>query len=445
MKTKLINTVLFSLLFAGEIFAQDVTTVRANNSDISDNLNLQAIASIFGDSRDLEDFERRLNDPDAQISNLDLNNDNRVDYLRVIEVTENNTHVVILQSVLAADTFQDVATIEVERDNNNNVTVQVVGDTYIYGSNYIYEPVYVVRPPLFNVFWVSSYRPYYSPWYYGYYPTYYNYWAPCAPYRYRNHIHNHINVRNNYVYVNTRRSTRAVSLYNTRRSNAYERQHPNNSFTSRNNNVTNRHQLEQTRGNAVSTRNTRSVNNATSVRNSTTRNNSNTTFNNSSNRNNNAVRANGTAPSVRNTSPSVTAPSRGTSTVRNTDLNNNSSSVRSNNGGTQSVRNYNSDAPSVRNNNSSTQPIRNTAPTRVYTAPSNNNSNSVRTTNAPAQVRSFTPGSNNNSVRNTPSSAPSVRTQNAPQVRSTPAAAPQRQSTPAASSRGNNGGGRRGN
>ena len=87
MKTKLINTVLFSLLIAGEIFAQDVTTVRANSSDISDNLNLQAVASIFGESNDLEDFERRLNDPNAQISNLDLNGDNRVDYLRVIEVT----------------------------------------------------------------------------------------------------------------------------------------------------------------------------------------------------------------------------------------------------------------------------------------------------------------------------------------------------------------------
>lgn len=431
MKTKLINTVLFSLLLTGEIFAQDVTTVRANNSDISDNLNLQAVASIFGDSRDLEDFERRLNDPDAQISNLDLNNDNRVDYLRVIEVTENNTHVVILQSVLGEDTFQDVATIEVERDNNNNVTVQVVGDTYIYGSNYIYEPVYVVRPPLFNVFWVSSYRPYYSPWYYGYYPTYYTYWAPCAPYRYRSHIHNHINVRNNYVYVNTGRSSRAVALYNTRRANAYERQHPNNSFSSRNNNVSNRYQLEQTRGNAVSTRGTRSVNNATSLRNS------NNTFNNSSNRynnNSNAVRENGTSTSVRNTPSSYNSSStRSTSTVRNTDVNNNSS-VRNNNG-TSTVRNYNSDAPS--------SSVRNPSLTKIYTAPSNN---SVRTNTAPASVRNYTPAvnNNNNTVRNMPVSTPSVRTQNTPAVRSTPAAAPQRQSAPAATSRGGNGG-RRGN
>ncbi|MXN90526.1 hypothetical protein GR160_04750 [Flavobacterium sp. Sd200] len=417
MKTKLINTVLFSFLLAGEIFAQDVTTVRANNSDISDNLNLQAVASIFGDSRDLEDFERRLNDPDAQISNLDLNGDNRVDYLRVIEVTENNTHVIILQSVLGEDTFQDVATIEVERDNDNNVTVQVVGDTYIYGSNYIYEPVYVVRPPLFNVFWVSSYRPYYSPWYYGYYPTYYTYWAPCAPYRYRNHIHTHINVRNTYVYVNTRRSSRAVAIYNTRRTNAYERQHPNNSFSSRNNNAVNRYQLEQTRGNAVTNRGTRSLNNATLHSSKSTNG-----FSNSSRYNGNNVRVNNTSTSVRST------PSTGNSGVsRNTKFNDNSSTdVRSNNSNT--VRNY--------NNNSTT--VRSSSPAKTYSAPQNNNS--VRS-NQQSTVRSYTPASNNNSVRSNPSS--SVRSQNTPTVRSTPAAAPQRQASPSAPTQ--RGGGRRGN
>jgi cystathionine beta-lyase family protein involved in aluminum resistance len=57
----------------------------------------------FGDSRNLQDFERRLNDPELQISNLDLNNDNEVDYLRVIETVENRTHVIIIQSILDND------------------------------------------------------------------------------------------------------------------------------------------------------------------------------------------------------------------------------------------------------------------------------------------------------------------------------------------------------
>src|SRR5688572_31374348 len=105
MKTQILNTALFTLFLTGNIFAQDVTTVRANTTDISDNLDLRAVASIFGESRDLEDFERRLNDPDVQISNLDLNGDGRVDYLRVIEANERNTHLIILQAVLGIDTY----------------------------------------------------------------------------------------------------------------------------------------------------------------------------------------------------------------------------------------------------------------------------------------------------------------------------------------------------
>lgn len=102
-------------------------TVVAQNYDISDNLDLQAVASIFGESKDLEDFERRLNDPSIQISNLDLNGDNYVDYLRVVEIAEGDVRIIVIQAVLGQDQFQDVATIEMERQRNKTVHVQVVG------------------------------------------------------------------------------------------------------------------------------------------------------------------------------------------------------------------------------------------------------------------------------------------------------------------------------
>ena len=252
MKTSLLTFASFAL-FALNTNAQDITTVNAKNSDISDNLDLRAVASLFGDSEDLQDFERRLNDPKNRISNLDLNNDGRVDYLRIIESVEKGTHLIIIQSVLDRDVFQDVATVEVERDSNNQVQVQVVGDVYMYGQNYIYEPVYVQRPVIYNTFWVGSYSPYYSPWYWNYYPVYYTYWAPYPIYTYRRHIHQHINVHHHYNYANHRRSSRAVAMHSTRRANGYESQHPNRSFTQRNN-VTNRYELEQTRSNSGSNR-----------------------------------------------------------------------------------------------------------------------------------------------------------------------------------------------
>ncbi|MGC4039855.1 MAG: hypothetical protein QM710_03425 [Flavobacterium sp.] len=116
MKTKILSLAILSIWSITSVFAQDRTTVTATNSDISDNLDLRAVASIFGDSKDLGDFEKRLNDPNAQISNLDLNNDNRVDYLRVIETVEGNAHIIVIQAVLGLDTYQDIATVEVERE-----------------------------------------------------------------------------------------------------------------------------------------------------------------------------------------------------------------------------------------------------------------------------------------------------------------------------------------
>jgi uncharacterized membrane protein YgcG len=246
MKTKLFFTSILSLLLAAS-FAQDKTTVNAKSSEISDNLDLRAVASIFGDSKDLEDFERRLNDPKTQISNLDLNDDNQVDYLRVIESVEGRTHLIVVQSVLGKDTFQDVATIEVEKDNNNNTRIQVVGDVYMYGSNYIYEPVYVHTPIIYASFWYDNYRPYCSSWYWDYYPTYYSFWNPFPIFRYRHNVGLWINYDHHYNYGTTRHCASAYNNYYGRRGNGYERQHPNHSFNIRNSGYTNRQELDRTR------------------------------------------------------------------------------------------------------------------------------------------------------------------------------------------------------
>ncbi|WP_293872231.1 hypothetical protein [Flavobacterium sp.] len=261
MKTKILTFLLLIVLSISKNYAQDRTTVTATSSDISDNLDLKAVASIFGDSRDLNDFERRLNDPKIQISNLDLNEDNQVDYLRVIETIERNTHLIVIQSVLGRDTFQDVATIEVQRDRHNNVQVQVVGDVYMYGSNYIYEPVYVTTPVIYNSFWTGNYHPYYSSWNWGYYPSYYYAWSPFPIFRYRNHIGICINNYNYYNYVSYRRCQVAYNLYRGRRCNGYENRYLDRSFGFRNSGYSNSYDLNQHRIlNTVASRNEVAVN-----------------------------------------------------------------------------------------------------------------------------------------------------------------------------------------
>jgi hypothetical protein len=248
MKTQLILFNLLASVFTTQIQAQNRTIINATNSEISDNLDLKAVASIFGESNNLQDFERRLNDPNLPISNLDLNNDNQVDYLRVIETMENQTHVIIIQDVLARNTYQDVATIIVEKDNYNAVNVQIVGDSYLYGQNYIYEPIYYKTPSIYSVFWNSNYRPYYSAWNWNIYPSYYYTWNPYPVFRYRNNMRHSINSYNQYNYGAYRRSSIAISLYsNSRRSNGYERQHPDYSFSRRNSDINNRFELDQRR------------------------------------------------------------------------------------------------------------------------------------------------------------------------------------------------------
>lgn len=248
MKTKIIYFALFTFFFANSMLAQTKTTVNASNSEISYNLDLKAIASIFGDVNNLEDFETRLNDTKLKISNLDLNNDNEVDYLRVIESVEDKTHLIIIQAVLEKDVFQDVATIEVEKDAKNQTQVQIVGDVYVYGTNYIYEPVYVRTPSIFSYLWVSNYSPYRSVWNWRFYPRFYSYWNPFPIYKYRKNIRNCINFNNTYNYSNVRRSSVAVNLHLNLRANSYEAQNPERSFIRRNSLETkNRHELELNR------------------------------------------------------------------------------------------------------------------------------------------------------------------------------------------------------
>ncbi len=211
---KKLMLLILSAFFVINLISQDVTTVTATSDSVAQNLDLKAVASVFGESNDLEDFEKRLNDPDSHISNLDLNHDGEVDYLRVVEDSENNTHVVTIQAVMGKDKYQDVATIDVEKDEKDNTTVQVVGDVNMYGPNYIIEPVYVHPPVIITWFWGPLYHPWVSPFHWGYYPHFYHPWPPVPPPRYHNNVQVNINIHNTYNHVNVRRSNNSYNIYN---------------------------------------------------------------------------------------------------------------------------------------------------------------------------------------------------------------------------------------
>ena len=172
--------------------ADETVTVTATSTDISENLDLKTVATLFGQAKDLEQFEQMLNNPDSAFSNLDLNGDGQVDYLRVIETADGSRHLVVIQAVLAKDVYQDVASIFVEKDpETQSVTVQVIGDEYIYGTNYIIEPVYVYRPYIYDWFWGPDWVCWYSPYYWDYWPGWWHPYYCVAPYIYWDHCYWH--------------------------------------------------------------------------------------------------------------------------------------------------------------------------------------------------------------------------------------------------------------
>ena len=244
MKTKVASLLVVFSLITTLCMAQEKITVEAKSTDISNNLDLKAVSTVFGESKNLEEFEKKLNDYDSQISNLDLNNDGQVDYLRVIEKNENGVHVVTIQAVLDKDVYQDVASIIVEKDQNNNPTVQVIGDPYLYGNNYIIEPAYAYTPSIFSFFWGVNYFAWNSPYYWGYYPTYYHHYRPYEVNEYYSHVYSHINHNQRYYYTNRVRNASALRIISSNRRNDLGVRQPERSFSNRNSNVRNKRDFE---------------------------------------------------------------------------------------------------------------------------------------------------------------------------------------------------------
>ncbi|MDR3093268.1 MAG: hypothetical protein LBU62_01320, partial [Bacteroidales bacterium] len=228
------------------------TVVVETHDDISYHLDLRAVASIFADSRNLEDFEYRLNSNNS-ISNLDLNNDGFIDYLRVVESFEKSVHVIIIQSALSQREFQDVATIVVD-----NKKVQIIGDPYIYGTNYVIVPVYHSPPVIYTTIYAPHYVYYRSPYYGGYYPAYYHTRPPVHTNVYVTNVNVYVNNNHRYTYTTKSSSSRTVT---TMRSNIsrrdYSTSHPQQSFVNRNSNARNTQEL-QTRNAKTTSNSTRS-------------------------------------------------------------------------------------------------------------------------------------------------------------------------------------------
>jgi len=217
-------------------WADETITVTANSEDISQALDLKAVATLFGTVKNVEEFETLLNNPDSAFTNLDLNGDGLVDYLRVVETSADNKHLVVIQAVLAKDVFQDVASIYVEKDEvTGEVTTQVIGDEYVYGANYVIEPVYIYRPYIYDWFWDPFWVCWTSPFYWDFYPHWWHHWHCWTMDRYWHHCYHwhHYHPYCSFRYASSPRPA-YQNMRHTVARHEYARAHHDRSFASRN-------------------------------------------------------------------------------------------------------------------------------------------------------------------------------------------------------------------
>ncbi|MCX6296644.1 MAG: hypothetical protein NTX97_11375 [Bacteroidetes bacterium] len=232
-----------------------------------DNLNLYAVLDLFQKSETFEVFEKKLNSEDSKINNLDLNNDDKIDYIKVIDHQTGESHAVVLQVLVNEKETQDVAVIEIEKDKNGKVMVQIVGNEELYGKDYIVEPTEndptakVVNPnkksdttvsadgktviinnttnnynttnnttnnnvassldnyvvvsnwPMVHYIYAPAYVVYVSPWYWYSYPMWWNPWTPWYWHNYYWHHYDHFH-NNHYGHYHRTYDYRAPNAHN---------------------------------------------------------------------------------------------------------------------------------------------------------------------------------------------------------------------------------------
>jgi uncharacterized membrane protein YgcG len=234
-----------------------------------DNFDLYAVLDVFQKSKTIEDFEKSINDEKTKINNLDLNDDKKVDFIKVETKKKGEDFTFILRDPISKTETQDVAVIFVSKDKNKKVTLQIVGDKELYGKDYIVEPtpggnkgvtanpgytgsnpvtvnvpastttVIVEQAPIVQYVYSPAYVPYYPPYYYGYYPPYFAAFTVMAVGIYRhNHYHYHgggYGYHNSNVYVNHN----SFNNYNNSYRNTSNRVSHNNINSGNRNNVNN--------------------------------------------------------------------------------------------------------------------------------------------------------------------------------------------------------------
>ncbi|MBK7233014.1 MAG: hypothetical protein IPH93_12330 [Saprospiraceae bacterium] len=228
------SLILIFILFNLRIgFAQDSTGLAG------DHFSLESALQMFKIAESPEDFEKLINDEKNKVTNLDLNQDGDVDFVRVNEFQEDDVRIFVLSVDISETESQDIAVIELEKNGDESAVIQIVGDEEIFGEALIVEPsdpddhmmdkeeskgngpsaleedrIIVVNVwgwPCVRRVYTYGYRPWRPNWRWSNYPTY---WAPRRPWGWAVwHPFRHVHVGPHVRYIHTRRCVSAPRIY----------------------------------------------------------------------------------------------------------------------------------------------------------------------------------------------------------------------------------------
>ena len=196
-----------NLLLIATVFY--TVSVYGQSSDLQgEDFDLEALPGVLEGISTFEELEEAINKEGNDVNNIDLDGDDEVDYVMIQMENDGDTYVAFLRVAMSDTEFQDIATIEMEKQSATTASFQIVGDESLYGADYILEPdggvvdisesssgssggkggpsvLLVPPPPAVRVtICVGVFRPgfrlFISPWGFHRHPVWFRPWRPIA-------------------------------------------------------------------------------------------------------------------------------------------------------------------------------------------------------------------------------------------------------------------------
>lgn len=138
---KKVNYVLLAIVFPLVVSCGSEETAEKKVDLTEEGFDLQGAIELFEKSKSPEDFERALNAESNPVNNLDLNDDGKIDFVKVIDRMKDKSHSITLQVVLNEKENQDIAAIVTEKTGTSSARAQIIGNEVLYGKEVVLEPI----------------------------------------------------------------------------------------------------------------------------------------------------------------------------------------------------------------------------------------------------------------------------------------------------------------